>query len=134
MLLFEMRNSDALKFKGHKKPSIRKFLNRVSRRDSWSCWGFHRLAMSFSLVFRFLLPYNLLWYSSICPLKVVTAASPNSSHHGICGSFHKTNPLTANVKTNKNRNEQILRNAEDAVRIGETEDSHKCQRKEGRTG
>jgi len=37
--------------------------------------GFHRLAMSFSLAFRFLLPYNLLWYSSICPLNVVIAAS-----------------------------------------------------------
>jgi hypothetical protein len=87
--------------------------------------------MSFSLVFRFLLPYNLLWYSSICPLHVVIAASTIPSHHGICGSSHKTNPLTANAKTNKNRNEQILRNAEDAARREQTEDSHKCQRKEG---
>ena len=86
--------------------------------------------MSFSLVFRFLLPYNLLWYSSIFPLNVVIAASTNSSHHRICGSSHKTNPLTANVKTNKNRNEQILRNAEDTVRIEETDDTHKCQRRE----
>jgi len=62
---------------------------------------------------------------------VVIAAPTISSHHGICGSSHKTNPLTAKAKTNKNRNEQILRNAEDAVRTEETEDSHKCQRKEG---
>ena len=62
---------------------------------------------------------------------MVIAASTNSSHHGICGSSHKTNPSTAKAKTNKNRNEQILRNAEDAVRREETEDSHKCQRKEG---
>lgn len=62
---------------------------------------------------------------------MVIAAPTKSSHHGICGSSHKTNPLTANAKTNKNRNEQILRNAEDAVRREETEDSHKCQRKEG---
>jgi uncharacterized membrane protein len=61
---------------------------------------------------------------------VVIAASTNSSHHGICGSSHKTNPLTAKAKTNKNRNEQTLRKAEDAVRREETEDSHKCQRKE----
>lgn len=115
------------------KPSIRKFLNRISRRDGWSCWGFHRLAMSFSLVFRFLFPSNLLWYSSICPLNVVIAASTKSSHHGICGFSYKTNALTAKAKTNKNRNEQILRNAEDAVRREETEDSHKCQRKEGQT-
>jgi hypothetical protein len=61
---------------------------------------------------------------------VVIAVSPNSSHHGICGSSHKTKPLTATAKTNKNRNEQILRNAEDAVRRAQTEESHKCHRKE----
>ena len=50
---------------------------------------------------------------------------------GFVGPSHKTNPLTANAKTNKNRNERILRNAEDTVRREETEDSHKCQREEG---
>jgi hypothetical protein len=43
----------------------------------------------------------------------------------------KKSPLTANAKTSKNRNEQILRNAEDAVRREETEDSHKCHLQEG---
>jgi len=48
---------------------------------------------------------------------------------GFVALHTKPTPLTANTKTNKNRNEQILRTAEDALRTQETENSHKCQRK-----